>query len=254
VLDDVVVIGHRGIGPGTRSLYGRARSEDTIGAFRAAMRAGADGFETDFRPTADDEVVSHHDSTVTRMTGAAGTIRSTTADEIDDLRHESRAGVPTFRDVLEAMLPAYPEAYLQQEFKDGRLFSDADLSRLAELDRQLVADVSAQVLVTASQLRLLKRFQELAPDLPVGLIDRSSRRPRLSSVPSWVDVILVELGAADATYVRRAAALGHEVSLRKVDSVEQLGEAVHMGATRVVTDRPEILGSACSTPDERAAA
>ena len=28
------------------------------------MRAGADGFETDFWPTADDQVVSHHDATL----------------------------------------------------------------------------------------------------------------------------------------------------------------------------------------------
>jgi hypothetical protein len=58
-------------------------------------------------------------------------------------------------------------------------------------------------------------------------------------------VILIEFGAADATYIRRASALGHEVSLREVDSVTRLREAARMGATRVVTDRPELLGRAC---------
>ena len=64
-------------------------------------------------------------------------------------------------------------------------------------------------------------------------------------MPSWVDVILIEFGAADPTYIRQATARGHQVSLRKVDSVAQLHEAARMGATRVVTDRPELLGRAC---------
>ncbi len=58
-------------------------------------------------------------------------------------------------------------------------------------------------------------------------------------------MILIEFGAADATYIRQAAARGTEVSLRKVDSVAQLHEAVRMGATRIVTDRPEVLGGSC---------
>jgi glycerophosphoryl diester phosphodiesterase len=245
VRDRVVVIGHRGIGPGTRTVHGTAYSEDTIAAFKAAMRLGADGFETDFWPTADRDVVSHHDPTLTRMTDGSGPIWSLTADEVSHLRNDSDARVPTFSEILKAMVPAHPTVHLQQEFKDGRLFSDAVLRKLARLDREYVGDVGARVLITASSLSLLRRFHELAPDLPLGLIERSSTRPRLSTLPAWVDVILIELGAADQSYVRRAAARGHQVSLRKVDTVAQLHEAVRMGATRVVTDRPEVLGRAC---------
>jgi glycerophosphoryl diester phosphodiesterase len=243
--DRVAVIGHRGTGPGTRTLDGASYSEDTVGAFRAAVRAGADGFETDFWPTADGEVVSHHDATLTRMTDGAGPVQARTAAEVAALRTDSRSRVPTFRETLDAIGPAYPDVQLQQEFKDGRLFSDELLLSLARLDREVVGDVRTRVLVTASGLPLLRRFHRLAPDLPLGLIERSSGRPRLAPLPAWVDVVLIELGAADAAYVRRAAALGHEVSLRKVDTVAQLREAVRLGATRVVTDRPEVVGPAC---------
>lgn len=239
----VVIIGHRGIGPGTRSLYGTARSEDTVGAFRAAMRAGADGFETDFWPTADNRVVSHHDGTLTRMTNGTGEIRRRTAGYVQRLRNVSGAPVPSFGEVLETMAPTRP--HLQQEFKEGQLFSDTVLSRLARSDRAFVDDVQERVLITSSQRTTLRRFHQLAPDLPVGLIDQSSGRPRLSRVPSWVDVILIEFGAADATYIRRAVARGHQVSLRKVNTITRLRQAVRMGAARVVTDRPEVLGRAC---------
>ena len=153
--------------------------------------------------------------------------------------------MPTFREVLSAMVPVHPGVRLQQEFKDGRLFSDDLLLELARLDREFVGDVEAQVLVARPTREHVERFHELAPDFPVGLIERSSGRPRLSTVPAWVDVILIELGAADPTYIRHAAARGHEVSLRKVDSVAPFHEAVRVGATRIVTDRPEVLGGSC---------
>lgn len=117
---------------------------------------------------------------------------------------------------------------------------------MARLDRKFVGDVGRRVLITASQVNFLRRFHDLAPDLPLGLIDRSTwGRPVLSTVPPWVDVILIEFDAADPAYIRRAAARGQQVSLRKVDSVSELREAVRMGATRVVTDRPEVVGHAC---------
>jgi glycerophosphoryl diester phosphodiesterase len=243
VRDRVVVIGHRGIGPGTRSLYGTARSEDTVPAFKAAMRAGADGFETDFWPTADSAVVSHHDATLARMTNGTGEIRRRSSGYVAAVRNVSGAPVPTFHGVLKQLRSTRP--HVQQEFKDGWLFSSRVLRRLARLDRDLVPDVSKSVLWTTSQRSTLRRFHRLVPDIPIGLIDRSHGRPRLSTIPSWVDVILIEFGAADAAYIRRATARGHQVSLREVNDAQRMRQAVRMGAARVVTDRPEVLGRAC---------
>lgn len=241
--DRVVVIGHRGTGPGTRRLYGAARSEDTVPAFKAAMRAGADGFETDFWPTADNTVVSHHDATLARMTNGTGEIRRRTYRYVRGVRNVSGAPVPTFHGTLSELRDTGP--HVQQEFKDGWVFSNAVLERLAQLDRDLVGDVAGKVLWTTSQRSTLRRFHALVPDIPVGLIDRSHGRPRLSTVPGWVDVILIEFGAADARYISRATARGHLVSLRKTNTVDQMRRAVGMGAARVVTDRPELLGTAC---------
>ncbi|RYP86277.1 hypothetical protein EKO23_10005 [Nocardioides guangzhouensis] len=241
--DRVIVIGHRGIGPGTRTLYGAARSEDTVPAFRAAMRAGADGFETDFWPTTDHTVVSHHDATLARMTNGTGEIRRRTSGYVHGVRNVSGAPVPTFRGTLTRLRATRP--HVQQEFKDGWLFSNAVLRRLARHDRDLVGDVSRKVLWTTSERSTLRRFHRLAPDIPIGLIDRSSRRPRLATVPAWVDVVLIEFGAADARYIRRAKARGHQVSLREVNTVDRMRRAARMGATRVVTDHPEVLGRAC---------
>jgi glycerophosphoryl diester phosphodiesterase len=116
--DRVVVMAHRGTGPGTRTVYGSPRSEDTIGAFAAAMHMGADGFETDFWPTSDNEIVSHHYPTLDRMTNGSGAIRSRTADYVEQVHNQSGAPVPTFREVLSVVVPPNPGVDLQQEFKE----------------------------------------------------------------------------------------------------------------------------------------
>ena len=56
----------------------------------------------------------------------------------------------------------------------------------------------------------------------------------------------IDLRAADAAYVQQAVELGFAVSLRGVDTVAQLHRAVAMGAARVLTNRPEVLGRPAS--------
>src|SRR3954453_8382723 len=67
VRPQVTLLAHPGTGPGTRWIDGKSFSEDTVPAFVEAMGSGADGFETDYWPTLDGRLVSHHDATLNRM-------------------------------------------------------------------------------------------------------------------------------------------------------------------------------------------
>src|SRR5437868_7957496 len=63
----IAVIGHRG---------GRALApENTLAAFRNAIRLGADYVEIDVRATRDGHLVIMHDSTVDRTTNGSGAVR-----------------------------------------------------------------------------------------------------------------------------------------------------------------------------------
>jgi glycerophosphoryl diester phosphodiesterase len=238
----VTLIAHRGTGTGTRRIDGRAYSEDTIPAFVEAMGEGADGFETDYWPTSDGRLVSHHDRTLDRMTDGPGRIVQRPWSYVRTVRNTSGAAVPTLRSV-EDRLATYG-GLRQQEIKDGSTFSGSALRQLVAVDRAHVG--LAHVLVTSSAVATLRRVHVVAPRLRTGLIDRSATgRPRLSQVPGWVDVLAVDLRAADARYVRRARQAGHAVSVRKVNTVEQLHAALTMGVHRVITDRPDLLGRSC---------
>jgi glycerophosphoryl diester phosphodiesterase len=242
--DRVVLTAHRGTGDGTRTIDGTSYSEDTIPAFVKALEAGADGFESDYWPTVDGRIATHHDDTLDRMTDGAGPIALHTWAHVRTLRHASGAPVPSFEAVEQATQPF--GGHRQREIKEGAGFSDRLLRHMVAMDVAHLADAYDKVLYTSSEVETLQRITALDPRIRVGLITRSDHgRPVLGRLPAWVDVILIDLRAADAAYLQRAEAAGYEVSLRRVESVTQLHRAVALGASRVVTDRPEVLGWAC---------
>jgi glycerophosphoryl diester phosphodiesterase len=242
--DRVLVTAHRGTGPGTRTIAGLVYSENSIPAFELALRAGADGVEADYWPTAEGRIAAHHDSTLDRMTAGRGALGRRRWARVESLRLPSGARVPTFGAVAAALAPY--GGHRQQEIKDGAAFSTRQLRRMVADDLALVAPAFDRVLYTSSQLDTLARIQAIDPRVRVGLIARApTARPRLSRLPVWLDVALVDLRAADASYVRRAAAAGVEVSARGVNTVAELHLAAELGVTRVLTDRPEVIGRAC---------
>src|SRR3954447_1376201 len=150
----VVAISHRG-----EHLH---HPENTMGAYRAAMEAGADFIETDVRTTSDGKLVIMHDGTVDRCTNGHGDIAGMTFGQIRKLDAgvkfgEAFAGtqVPTFDEVL--------------EFARGKIGVYIDSKRISAQD--LVAAVARhgmedQVVVYGG-LELHRGVQKLNPRIKV---------------------------------------------------------------------------------------
>ena len=241
----MLVTAHRGTGSGTRTIQGRTYSENTVPAFAEALALGADGIEADYWPTADGKIVTHHDKTLDRMTDGSGRIDRRTWSAIARLREASGARVPTFEAVVAAVRRL--GGHRQQEIKVGRLFSDRMLRHMVETEVRDSASAYERVLYTSAQVSTLRRIHSIDPRLPTGLITLSDTdRPALTGLPEWLDVVLVDLHAADAAYVHAAAERGYAVSVRGVDTAAQLHRAVAVGATRVLTNRPDVLGRLCA--------
>ncbi|KRE99136.1 hypothetical protein ASG88_15525 [Nocardioides sp. Soil777] len=240
--DRVLVLGHRGTGPGTRTIGGQAFSENSLAAFEQALRVGADGVEADYWPTADGRIATHHDPTLDRMTPGRGRLGSTPWARVSLARLPSGDRVPTFGAVAAALAPY--DAHRQQEVKHGAAFSNGQLRRMVATD--LSASDPGRVLYTSSEPRTLARIDAIDPRVRVGLIARDpTSRPVIEALPAWLDAVLVDLRAVDADWVGHAEEVGLQVSARGVDTVADLHRAADLGVTRVLTDRPEVVGRAC---------
>ena len=86
-----------------RGLYGGDIPENSLAAFTAAVDAGY-GIELDVQLSADGEVMVFHDASLERMTGVKGKLCEKTLAELRELRLDgTEHGIPTFREVLEAV-------------------------------------------------------------------------------------------------------------------------------------------------------
>src|SRR6476660_9073587 len=93
------IFAHRG--------YSAAYAENTMRAFAAAEKAGADGLELDVQVTKDGEVVVIHDEKVDRTTSGNGYVKDLTFKEIRKFNANKKGGksepIPSLIEVLEWM-------------------------------------------------------------------------------------------------------------------------------------------------------
>lgn len=131
----VLTCGHRGA-----PLHA---PENTIPSFQHAVALGADIIEIDVRYTRDGHWVVFHDSTVSRLTGKAGTIEQRTLEEVRELRI-NLPQFPAHRDLriltLEEALEFLQNralAYLDHKTGPALLLA-RELQRLGATDRAYI--------------------------------------------------------------------------------------------------------------------
>jgi phosphatidylglycerol phospholipase C len=124
-------IAHRG--------YKAKHPENTMGAFRGAVKAGAHAIETDLQTTKDDVVVLSHDANLKRCFGQDIKIADKNWEEIKDSRttQKPHERLPQLADLLH---------YLAEEGNEHIwLFLDIKLSNDAEKIMRLIASTLASV-------------------------------------------------------------------------------------------------------------
>ncbi len=125
----------------------RIHPENTLPAFREAIRAGAQQIEMDVYLTDHGDLVVIHDSTVDRTTDGTGDLREMTLDEIKSLdagswKDPRFAGerIPTLEEAL-AIMPR--NVWLNLHLKGGRALGEAVATMVIEQGRMHQAFLAA---------------------------------------------------------------------------------------------------------------
>ncbi len=201
-----------------------AERENTLPAFTAAVREGADMVELDLRRTRDGEIVVLHDATLTRLWGDGRKVADLELAEVRAIgRGQTR--IPTLREVLDHIdVPLMVD--LNAQTVEGALH---EVRRAAAMARALfvTGDVTA-----------LRHLRDLAPDARIGL--------------TWVEqelpppTLLQELGAeywnpmftlVTPDRVAEVHGLGLKVSTWTVDKRRSMARVVAAGVDAIVSNR-----------------
>jgi glycerophosphoryl diester phosphodiesterase len=246
---DVDVIAHRG--------SSGAAPENTLAAIRLAIRHDADVVENDIQRTRDGELVIIHDTTLDRTTDveqvfparAPWNVGDFTLEEIKRLDAGSWfaprfAGqeVPTLEEWVNAV---GGQAGMLLEPKSPALYPgierdlDKELRSLPAFNRALRAD---RVVVQCFDHVWLRQYEDLAPDVPVGLLyGTDPTEAEVTAASTWAQQVNPALGAIEEDTVERIHAHGLETHVWTVNAGQDMYRAMEWGVDGIITNYPQVL-------------
>ncbi|WP_022899274.1 glycerophosphodiester phosphodiesterase family protein [Humibacter albus] len=241
------VIAHRGLA--------RGAAENTIGAFRAALDAGADILETDVHGSADGVAVICHDDDLSRIAGVADPVEALPMRELLalELVHGGRLAT------LAEALSEFPDARFNIDIK-----TDAALSPTIDAIRD--AGAEPRVLVTSfGQRRRRRALRALTgaatsastPGAFLAVIGTRLRLPALVRLGlRAVDAVQIPRRHRGVTvltpsFVRAVHDAGREVHVWTVNDPDEMREVLSMGVDGIVSDRCDLLAAVLAESSRR---
>lgn len=218
--------------------------ENTMAAFREAIRQGAEGIELDVHMTRDGRVVVMHDETLRRTTGEEGRIIDHTYDQLrrfnakyhfDNVEFEP---IPLLEEVLE--LVADTRLELNIELKNTFIQYEGIEETVARLVRNYAME--GRVVISSFNHYSLVAMHRVAPELKTAilytaaLVDPWEYAKRIGSHglhPHFLSVrpFIVE-GAHKAGIAVRPYTVDHPDEMRRL---------IQCGCDAIITNKPALL-------------
>ncbi|MCQ3809593.1 MAG: glycerophosphodiester phosphodiesterase [Acidimicrobiia bacterium] len=230
------VIAHRGASAAER--------ENTLEAFRAAVRLNADGVELDVRRTANDVLVVHHDAHL--PDGRA--IVELQDDELPDW-------VPTLAEVMEVCRdPAVDREFvINIEIKSAP--GDPDYDAEHQVSAAVaglvlgwgIGEVGNDVIVSSFDMEALDRIRAIDPGIPTAYLTFEVLAPDLlvgRVVAAGHSAIHPYFASTSRALIDAAHAAGLEVNVWTVNDPDQIAQLAALGADAVITDVPDVAREA----------
>lgn len=241
------VLAHRGL-----SLH---HAENTLGAFLAAVEAGADILETDVHVSRDGQVIVAHDPDLARVAKRRGFVSDYTAVELADMDLGFGEGFPTLRQVLET----FPDQRFNIDLKTRSSVTPfVDVIREVDaMDRVLVASFDEKTRAQA----MLQLPGAVSNTTGATVIEGRIRSWLGLSADTWsvapevraIQVPPTHWGMPIVTpsFLSHAHRKGLEVHVWTINDPKDMRRFLDMGVDGIVTDRCDL---AVSVVAERATA
>ena len=216
-----------------------AAPENTIPAYRAALRAGTTQLDLDVRFTRTGIPVVLHDSTVDRTTDGTGRVSRMTLAELRSLDAGSWyspefAGVkvPTLRQALDFGRTRGASFQLELKGRPTAQQLDDFLNRIRWLG------MLARVRVISFDEGTIAQVRAKEPAVATGIIDFSGEPRPADAVLPYGSTYVIGVGSVTRARAERWRAAGLEVRPWTVNTVKGWSRMAYDDAGPVITDRP----------------
>ncbi|HET6980122.1 MAG TPA: glycerophosphodiester phosphodiesterase family protein [Pyrinomonadaceae bacterium] len=252
-MNQPLIIGHRGASA--------VAPENTLAAFREAIRVGADGIEFDVRLTRDGVPVVIHDSSLRRTGGVAQRIADVTLAELAAVdvgswfARKKKLPPGSFADET---VPSLAEVFALFQANSSTLYLEmkcdapAEYAPLAEACCRMIAEhaLKDRVMIECFQLPALRIVKEIDAKIKtVALFEPSISNPSVLSDQSIINRA-TDIGAAALALhhrlarprlIEKAKAIGLHVAVWTVDDTSWVERARTTGIDALITNDPAKL-------------
>lgn len=224
----------------------KAAPENTLPAFEAAIRLGADGVELDVQYTSDSALVIFHNPSLEKTSTGAGRVTAHTLTELRALDAGSwfssqftGVRIPTLDEVLELL-------------KD-RLLVNIELKALEATFSDLGVDVVKrvrdhgmvdQVVISSFNPFALRRAKQAGPEIECALLLAADlpgwMRLGLTRRYSRADGLHPDLAIANEAYMAAARKLRMPVRVWTVDEEADMRRMIALGVDAIITNAPDV--------------
>jgi glycerophosphoryl diester phosphodiesterase len=217
--------------------------ENTIAAYKNAIKHEADFVEIDLRTTKDSVLVIMHDGTVDRMTDGKGKVSDLTYAEIKKLKITDKRNlssktysVPTFEEVLKT---CRNKINIYLDFKNAGVQKSFDMIKKYGMENQVIVYINAPFQYTD--------WRRVAPSMPlmVSLPGNTKTEEQLQNFLNKNPVELLDGDYSDYTtsIVKEAERLGITVwpDIQSSTEDKNWDKALELGFKGLQTDHPEAL-------------
>ena len=231
------VVAHRGGTP----HYG----ENSLSAFRWALRSGARQVEFDVHASADDRIVVIHDATLDQTTSGTGPVQAHTAAALSAIPLRGMTeGVPTLEDVLTVFAPG--DIRIRIELKKnaaGTYYPGLDRRLMETVERMGLRD---RVVIMCFDLDPLKPFCRAGYEtsLSYSRVHRPEQPPLNALLPQLSSEGVRDIGISFAELkpdmIRCTNAAGLSVGVWTVNGLSRLAYWLGIPVSYVLTDQVEL--------------
>lgn len=219
-----------------------SRPENTISAFKKAIKDGADGIELDIQLTKDGEIVVCHDETVDRTSDGTGYVKDFTLRELKKLNFNkthpetARAAIPTMREVFDLIKPT--ALTINIELKTGVFDYEGIEQKIIGLTHE--AGMQDRVIYSSFNHYTIKRIQALDKDAKTAFLYADGAL----DMPEYGEKNGVKALHPDYSCLRypefmeKCRAKGLDVNVWTVNTAKQMKKCAEAGVHAIITNHP----------------
>lgn len=227
----------------------KAAPENTLPAFEAAMRLGADGVELDVQYSSDGALVIIHNATLEKTSDGTGRVTEHTLSELRALDAGSWFGA-TFAGTR---IPTLDEAF---GLMKGKLLVNVELKVLNSLQSSLGADavkvirahgMADQVVISSFNPFVLRQAKAAGPEIECALLVAHDMpgwtRWGVTRRHSRAESLHPDFALVNAAYMTHARQLGLPVRVWTVDDEAEMRRLIALGVDAIITNVPDRLAA-----------